>query len=219
VRAFGRTEGNPFCFLTTANYRYHRQKYFFVRVAAELSPGSVVELTGFHTRCRVKPPETACVALQPSSEGRLSYHEAFASRKILHLAEVSNKRDLEWTRGRMFIRGNQKSPVRVEVRQRFVSPDPLRSVSVRIDNTAAPKGKNYFAVSTDGSNVLVSKEIAQDGGVTELALPDAANARQFFLHIVLANEQCCEDAPTNVLSSIDVEALAARPVTTTAMTR
>ena len=224
VGAFGRATPNEFRLTTNGSRKFHACG-FWVRIAAELAPRSRVRLTGFRTACRIKPPGRPEVALEPAGDDRLSYRDDFRSTKVLHLAEIENRPALEWRRGRIFIRGRQGSPVRVVVRQRFLSPEPLRAIAVRIHNAADQRragGRNQFAISLDGRTPIALE--ATPGpkgvftGVTELRLDDPARlgqAREFFLHIVLANEAGKPTDASNSVSCVEVEARTALPRTET----
>lgn len=218
ARACGRPGGNPFHLTTTSSY-YFDGPGFWIRVEADLQPGSRVVLRRFAANCRVKPPGRPEVALSPDVEGRLVYTDAFASSRILHLAEVENPSALEWQRGAVFLRSSEGAPARVAIRQKFLAPGPLRSVAVRVSHAVNRRelgGTSSFALSLDGRTPLASCTTpGPEGafrGVTELKLDSAAalaDAREFYLHITLANDQGSSSAPSNVLSAIEVEALPA----------
>ena len=80
ARAYARAEGNPFHLTSVSNYRFDRES-FWVRVTADLSPGSEAVLERFRVNCRVKPPGLHVVDLSPSRDGRLRYLEEFVSRR------------------------------------------------------------------------------------------------------------------------------------------
>jgi len=225
AHAYGRAGGNAFHLTTTASYRFDGPT-FWVRVQADLAPQGRATLTRFKTSCRVKPPGRPEVALSPAGEGRLVYRDTFASSKILHLAEIQNPKALEWRRGGIFIRGHQGEPVQVVLRQRFLSPEPLRSLAVRVRNAANQRddrASNLFGISLDGTHLIAQKSTPDADGVfrgtTELRVDDPAllaQAQQFYLHITLANGAGVPTDPSNILSRIDVEANAATRTTATA---
>ncbi len=209
VGAFGCEGGNRFLLTTNASERFHTRG-FWVRLRGELSPEGVVRLRRFRLANRVKPPGRPEVALERADEGRLMYRDDFRSRKLFHLAEIENAEALGWQRGRVFVRGGEQG-ARVEVRQRFVSPDPLRAIAVRVSQAAA--GGNEFALSLDGRTLLaVAKARAADDGTMELTLDDPrlASARQFYLHMRLASDA------GSALSCVEVEARTADAATATA---
>ncbi|HPD17586.1 MAG TPA: hypothetical protein PLE19_21825 [Planctomycetota bacterium] len=215
ARACGRPAGNPFHLTTTSSY-YFDGLGFWIRVEADLQPGSRVVLRRFVANCRVKPPGRPEVTLTPDVEGRLLYTDAFASSRILHLAEVENPSALEWQRGALLLRGREGAPTQVVIRQRFLAPDPLRSLLVRVHHAVNRRelgGTSSFALSLDGRTPLASCTTPGDEGVfrgvTELRLDSPAalrEARQFYLHITLSNDKGSAAAPSNVLSAIEVEA-------------
>ncbi|MFP4058648.1 MAG: hypothetical protein ACLF0G_17415 [Candidatus Brocadiia bacterium] len=225
VQAFGRQGGNAFRFVTHADERFHGGG-FWVRLRAELSPGSRATLRGFHVRCRVKPPCRSDVALQPDGEGRLVYREPFASSKIFFLSEIRNARALTWERGRLYVAERGDGPVEVVLRQKFVSPEPLRAVAVRIHNAVAAtdgQATNSFGLSLDGRTLLATDSTRAAGqafeGVTELRLDEPsrlAETREFYLHMVLAGQGGAQAAPSNVLTRIEVEARPAHETVETA---
>lgn len=218
VGAFGRGGGHRFHLTTHGSARFHACG-FWVRITGELSAGSRVSLACFRMATRVKPPKLPEIALQPAGERRLGYHDTFRSQKMLHLAEIDNADALAWHRGRVGLRGHEGQPSRVVVRQKFVSPEPLRSVAVRIRNAAGRGGpRNHFALSLDGRTLLAA-QATPDGafdGLTELRLDPKllGDARQFYVHMMLAGNG--GDAPASVVSDLQVEALAAEPPTATA---
>ena len=206
ARAYARAEGNPFHLTSVSNYRFDRES-FWVRVTADLSPGSEAVLERFRVNCRVKPPGLHVVDLSPSRDGRLRYLEEFVSR---------------WTRGGLFLPGRQ--PVQVHIRQRFQSSEPLSRIIVRVHNAVlGPDGAvaNSFAISTDGSTPIASATVRprQGGwlGVTELRVESpallAASPNGFYLHITLANSAGGAEAPSNILGAIEVEAVPASTAT------
>jgi len=225
ARALGRQDGNPFHLTDTASYRLDGEEWW-VRIAATVAPRSRCTLTLFRANCRTKPPGRQEVALAPATDGRLAYRETFDSSKILHLAEIQNLTALEWQRGGVFIRGRSGGPVEVVLRQKFVSPEPLRAVAIRIRNAAIRsevQGTNVFGISIDGSSLLARKTTpgaeARFTGTTELRVTDAARlagTRHFYLHIVLTNEAGAETDPSNILSQIEIEAETAGGTTRTA---
>jgi len=222
ARAYGRSDGNPFHLSSVPSHRFDVPT-FWIRISAEVTSQSRIALRLFRAWCRVKPPETPQVALSVAGGDRLSYRDTFASTKLLHLAEIRNAAALEWQRGGVFLRGQEGSAVQVAVRQRFQSPAPLRSIAVRIRNAASLSGSNTFGISVDGSTLIASKTTpGPDGafnGTTELRVEDTrllADARQFYLHITLANGGQAAAEPSNILSGIEVEARSAEPVTQTA---
>ena len=218
VGVFGREEGQRFHLTTNASTQYEGGG-FWVRITGELSPGSRVRLTAFRTAGRVKPPLRPEVALQPGGEERLCYRDTFRSRKIFHLAEIENPDALEWHRGHVRLRSQQGQPARVAVRQRFVSPEPLRALTVRIRNAAGEAGAaNQFALSLDG-HTLLAVQATPGGpfdGVTELRLDPRllADARQFYVHMRLGGSGASPAAST--VSDLQVEALMAQPPAATA---
>jgi len=220
VRAYARPDGNPFCLSTVGNHKFDSED-FWVRISAQLGPDSRVALTSFRTACRIKPPARPEVALHSPRDGRIFYRETFQSPRLIRLAEIENRPALEWTRGGIFIRGSAAGPVRVVLRQRFLVPEPVRTIAVRVQNMADRRecgGTNVFGLSLDGST-LVAREATPDSegvfqGTTELRLDDPdrlANARQFFLHVELANGAAAPTDPSNSISCIEVEAQTARP--------
>jgi len=220
VGAFGRTTPNAFCLTTNGSRKFHTYG-FWVRITADLAPTSRVRLTCFRTKSRIKPPLRPEVALSPAGDDRLRYRDDFRSTKLMHLAEISNQPALEWRRGRIYIRGRKDTPVRVAVRQRFLSPEPLRAIAVRIHNSANLRGaggRNQFAISLDGRTPIALQ--ATPGpkgvftGVTELRLEDPtrlAKAREFYLHMTLANEAGKPTDSSNSISCVEVEARTAQP--------
>ncbi len=214
VGAFGRASGNRFLLTTNASARYHTCG-FWVRIRGELSADACVRLSGFRLAGRVKPPGRAEVALEPAGGERLRYRDDFRSRKVFHLAEIENPAALGWQRGRIFVRGGDE-PAQVEVRQKFVSPEPLRAVLVRVAHAAQGEGQSELGISLDGRTLLASTATPGDGaaGTTELRCEDPrlAQARHFFLHLRLAG---AGDA-ASVVSRLEVEAQTAPPPTTTA---
>jgi len=225
ARAFGRVGGNAFCLTTTASYRFDGPRGFWLRVTAELGPGSRVVLRRIEVNCRVKPPGRPEVMLVPDIEGRLCYTDTFASSRILHLAQVYPKRDLLWRRGCVFITGKPGAPAEVTIRQKFISPEPLRRVVVRVRHAVNRRelgGSTSVALSVDGRTPLVSRRFpGPEGiysGVTELKLDSPgvlASARSFYLHITLGNDGRAQ-GPSNVIAGIEVEALPAERGTATA---
>ncbi|MBM4038034.1 MAG: hypothetical protein FJ290_05925 [Planctomycetes bacterium] len=209
ARAWGRAEGNAFHLMSAASYQFDRPS-FWIRIAADLAPGSRVTLNEFVANCRMKPPGRREVTLSADAEGRLAYRDALASSRLLHVAEVQNAEALEWRRGAARLTSQEP----VVIRQRFVAPAPLGSLRVRVGHAVgpqAPGGSNTIALSLDGEKPLVLRTAsgadAGFNGVTELRLEDAAalaNAQQFYLHITLAPG--AQGAAPNVLSSIEVEA-------------
>ena len=214
--AYGRAKGNVFRLTTVGSDRFENSTGFWVRIAAELGPKSSVAIRGFRAACRVKPPAIPQIALQPRGDGLATYRETFQSSRLLHLAEIENGRALEWAAGRMFIRGQASDPVRVVVRQRFITSVPLRAVVVRVRNAANGSeggAANLVGLSLDGQNLVAREATPASAGVfegeTEVRLDDPARlaeARQFFLHIELSNRAGVPAAPSNWVSSIEVQA-------------
>lgn len=213
VGAFGGEEAKRFLLTTNASTRYH-SRGFWVRVRGELGPAGCVRLSCFRVMNRVKPPGRPQVALERAEEQRLRYRDDFRSRKVFHLAEIENPKALGWQRGRIFVRGGGE-PVRVDVRQRFLSPEPLRAIAVRVRHAPGDSGGQQFGISLDGQTLLAVARAPGDDGTTELTLDDPrlAQAREFYLHMRLAS-----DAPGAVaaLSSLEVEARTAEPTAATA---
>ena len=219
VGAFGREQANRFHLTTNASTRYHRCD-FWVRVRGELSAGSCVRLTCFRLAGRVKPPGRPEVALEPAGQQRLRYRDDFRSRKVIHLAEIQNPKALEWQRGRISVRCSDAGPEQVALRQKFLSPEPLRSVAVRIRHAAG--AHSQFGLSLDGRTLLARQAAPGSGGLpdgtAELRLDDErlAQARQFYLHIVLAGTASGPARAASSISCVEVEARTAEPATATA---
>jgi len=221
ARAYGRPEGNPFRLTSVSSYRFDRER-FWVRVSADLSPGSEAALEFFRVNCRVKPPGMRLVRLSPSRDGLLRYSERFVSRRMLHTAQIDNTRALEWTRGGFYLRRRDDRPVEVHIRQRFQADRPLAQIVVRIHNAVlGPEGhaQNAFALSTDGASPIAtaSARPTRGGwfGVTELkadatTLP-TSSMNSFYLHITLTASGECSAEPSNILGGIEVEAVPASP--------
>jgi len=225
VGAFGRPEGNRFRLATNASTRFHTCG-FWLRITGRLGPAGRVRLSAFRTTCRVKPPGRPTVALEPDDRQRLLYRDDFRSSKVLHLAEIDNGRALQWRRGKIFVNGDPHQGARVALRQKFVAPRPLRSIAVRVRNAADTRlgASNQFAISLDGHTLLATKATAPQPqglvrGTTELRLDDPAtlaDARHFYLHIILANRAGKPDQTANAVSHLEVEARTAPAATTTA---
>lgn len=221
ARAWGRPEGNPFRLTAAASYQFDRPG-FWIRIAADLAPGSSVALSQFKAACRVKPPGTPAAVLSEDSAGRLSYRDPLSSSRLLHLAEVENGDTLEWRRGGAVLSGPPGGTAQVTIRQRFIAPAPLRAVAVRVRHAVGPRhlgGANTLGLSLDGANVLTTRVVegGEGGfaGVTELRLDNAAvlgQAREFWLHITLASGPGAQGRPSNALGGIEAEALPAAPL-------
>jgi len=219
--AYGRPNGNAFRLTTVGSDRFEDSHGFWVRIAADLGPKSSVVVRGFRTACRVKPPWRPQVTLQPQEDGLAIYRETFQSTRLIHLAEIENGSALEWDAGRMFIRGQRSGPVRVAVRQRFVTPVPLRAIVVRVRNAANRQeggAANLVGLSLDGQSLVVREATPASAGLfegeTEVRLDDPARlaeARQFFLHIELSNRAGAPAIPSNWVSCIEVVARTAGP--------
>ncbi|MFW6161691.1 MAG: hypothetical protein ACODAJ_02925 [Planctomycetota bacterium] len=213
VKAFGGERPNRFLLTTNASTRYHTRG-FWVRVRGELGPTAGVRLSCFQVINRVKPPGRPQVALERVDGQRLRYRDDFRSRKVFHLAEIENPQALGWERGRVYVRGKGE-PVRVELRQRFLSPEPLRAIAVRLQcATGGDRGGHQLGLSLDGQTLLAVARSPGDDGMARLRLDDPrlAQASEFYLHVRLASE-----APEAVaaLSSLEVEARTAEATSAT----
>ena len=209
VRAWGAPDGNRFHLATEGN-RCHRGGRFWVRIAADLGPQAHVALGSFYTMCRVKCDEGSPTArLEAEGDGHLVYRDTFDSTKIFNYARVDNPDALQWERGQIFLRGADK-PVRVALCQKIAFRTPLRQVAVRVRNTARKDSVNEIGLSLDGVKVLTRKASAAPDATTELRLDDAttlADARQVYLHIVLATDGGPSAELSNVISGLEVEGI------------
>ena len=201
-----------------------RGREFWVRIRGEVDPRkrrvAAGHLDSLEVTCRVAPPERREVALKPDEKGSVLYRDDFASQKHLHLAHVTNKKELEWRRGMLGTHGVKGRANTVSLRWKCVSQQPLANVKVRLACSAhqhALGASNALAVSLDGKTALAEESTrdkpknrhGQFRGTLALDLatdPRCRGIRQFWVHVRMHNGCGVKTRTSNVLDSLEIEA-------------
>ena len=178
-------------------------------------------------------PEDHAMALLPvvkddeifdeSLEGEVLYRDDFQAPRYLHIGEITGGQDLQWRPGELSIQGVNGRGVRVEIRQHFTSQRPLNLKGVALTGTSvgALGAHNELAFSLDGKTPLASTSSAGKGRASdglfsgELAVdpagePKAQGAREFWVHLVMANGSGKTTNVSNRLSKLVITGKLAR---------
>jgi len=153
--------------------------------------------------CQVEPPERREIELHPDDQGHLSYRDDFQTQKHLHQAEIDALDLLEWHRGYVGTHGVKGKSVKVTLRQKFVSTEPVTSVRVAMTSTAhrALGSFNTVGLSLDGKEPLLTettlgkeKKEGRGAGKYSGALeidasddPRFAEVTEFWVHLGMNN--------------------------------
>ena len=213
----------------TADNEEFKGKEFWVRVLAEVGeqPAEPVAFDRFHVTCSVTPPERREIELALDTEGSVRYVDDFQTQKHLHLAEIDNLDLLEWQRGYVGTHGVKGRGVVVSLRQKFVSPQALASVRVKMTSTAhrALGSSNTVGLSLDGKEPLLTETTLGrekvDGraqgkysGTLEVDVSaDArfANVSEFWVHLIMRNTSGADTRTSNRIQNYEVDCRLAKP--------
>lgn len=202
-------------------------KEFWVRIVGRVDPKkrrvAAAFLDALEVTCRVAPPARREVVLTPDKQGRAAWRDDFASTKYLHLAHITNKKELEWRRGMLGTHGVTGRANAVALRWKFVSGKPLRNIRIRLDCMAHERAlgaSSALAASLDGKNKLaevLTRKQPKDKhgrfrGTLELDLAKDErfqSIREFWVHAEMRNGSGVRTGTSNTLDAIEVEASAA----------
>lgn len=162
-------------------------------------------------------PEERVVRIEPHSRrGAFEYVDDFEAPRALHVAEIEGGEFLEWTRGKVGIRGHDGRQARSTLTWRLVAERPIASAKVAIESYSHRQlsARNEIGVSLDGETPLLTATTSglEDAsgryvGTVELDLSADerfAEAQELWVHFTMINTAGVKTNVSNDIRRLEV---------------
>ncbi|MBD3293278.1 MAG: hypothetical protein GF393_10160 [Armatimonadia bacterium] len=161
-------------------------------------------------------PEEPVVQITPHRRGAFEWVEDFESTRSMHLAQIEGGADLQWSRAKVGIRGQEGKRLQPTLRWHFVADRPIERASVAIESYShrSLSARNEFGISLDGETPLLTATTSgrEDDsgryvGTIEFDLSENEafeGATEFWVHATLINGAAVKTNPSNDIREVRV---------------